>query len=183
MEQNQSAASIRDLQRMLDQLSQRNDHLPRLVPTGNFDEPTLEAVMIFQRDTGLPVTGVVDQDSWYAIVQAYQDDLLHYGEPALLRVLPNGSFRTEPGQASEPVRLAQALFCALSVPLANFGLCQSDRHNQGSTQENLRRIQRLAGLEQTGALDRAAWEYLTRIYHLYITRSIEPAEGVVPAMT
>lgn len=183
MEQNQSAAPIRDLQRMLDQLSQRNDRLPRLVPTGNFDEPTLEAVMIFQRDTGLPVTGVVDHDSWYAIVRAYQDDLLHYGEPAVLRVLPNGSFRTEPGQASEPVRLAQALFCALSVPVANFDLCQGDRVNQGSTQQNLRRVQHLAGLEQTGALDRATWEYLTRIYHLYITRSIEPAEGVVPAMT
>ena len=74
--------SIRNLQHMLGQLSRRHTQLPRLVETGVFDELTLEAVMIFQRDFGLPVTGVVDHDSWYAVVAAYQKDLLHFGAPS-----------------------------------------------------------------------------------------------------
>ena len=45
--QSAAAAATRDLQRMLDQLSHRHPQLPRLAITGIFDEPTLEAVMIF----------------------------------------------------------------------------------------------------------------------------------------
>lgn len=184
-----TAASIRDLQHMLDRLSQRYSQLPRLVETGIFDELTLEAVMIFQRDFGLPVTGVVDHDSWYAIVDAYRDDLLHYGAPSPLLVLPDGEFSTGAGESSEPVRIAQALFCALSASLVNFGPCESDLINQGTTQENLLLLQRLAGLPETGNLDRASWEYLTRLYHAYVVRdarsahygpAVSPAGGDLP---
>ena len=172
---NNTAASIRDLQHMLDRLSRRYPQLPRLVETGIFDELTLEAVMIFQRDFGLPVTGVVDHDSWYAIVEAYRDDLLHYGAPAPLLVLPDGEFSTGAGEASEPVRIAQALFCALSVPLVNFGPCETDLVNQGATQNNLLLLQQLAGLPETGNLDRVTWEYLTRHYLAYVVRDARSA--------
>ena len=154
--------SIRNLQHMLDQLSRRHTQLPRLVETGVFDELTLEAVMIFQRDFGLPVTGVVDHDSWYAVVAAYQKDLLHFGTPSPLRVLPSGEFNTGAVSGSEPIRLAQTVLCALSSQLANFPLCQ-----EGQT---FRVLQRLADLPETGALDRATWEFLARLYHMYVTR-------------
>ena len=166
-------APVRDLQRMLDWLSRRHTQLPRLVITGIFDELTLEAVMIFQRDFGLPVTGIVDHDSWRAIVSAYQADQLHYGQPSPLRVLPHGAFSTEAGHSSEQLRIAQAIFCSLSNVLDNFSECETNQLNQGVTQENLLCVQRLAGLPETGALNRATWEYLTRLYHIYIMRNAQ----------
>lgn len=162
--------SIRNLQRMLDQLSRRHTQLPRLVETGVFDELTLEAVMIFQRDFGLPVTGVVDHDSWYAVVSAYQKDLLHFGAPSPLRALPNGEFNAGAVSGSEPVRLAQTVLCALSSQLANFPLCQESQTDQEAARTNFRVLQRLADLPETGALDRATWEFLARLYHMYVTR-------------
>ena len=48
------------LQTMLRTISFWNSAIPQLIPTGIFDEPTLEAVMIFQREFHPPVTGMVD---------------------------------------------------------------------------------------------------------------------------
>lgn len=171
-QERQSAPSIRDLQHMLDRLSRRFPQLPRLSETGVFDELTLEAVMVFQRDFGLPVTGAVDHDTWYAVVEAYRNDLLHYGAPSLLRVLPDGEFRAGAGQSGEPVRIAQAMLCALSRSLANFPQCQTSQVNEGGTLHDLRQLQKLAGLPETGELNRATWEFLTRLYHIYVTRDV-----------
>ena len=62
---------IRSLQYMLNQLAIHNDILTRLAVDGIFGERTLEAVMVFQRENGLPVTGVVDLTTWNAIRDAY----------------------------------------------------------------------------------------------------------------
>ena len=115
-----ASASIRDLQQMLDYLAAHRPALPRLKPTGIFDEPTLEAVMIFQRDSGLPVTGKVDHDTWYAITAAYREDLMKYGPPAPLQVLPHGEFSAAPEQSGEQIAIAQAMLCSLSKRVANF---------------------------------------------------------------
>ena len=170
--QSAAAAATRDLQRMLNQLSHRHPQLPRLAITGIFDEPTLEAVMIFQRDFGLLVTGVVDHASWYAIVEAYLEDLLHYGPPSPLHVLPHGEFSTPAGDSSHPFQVAQTLFCSLGSLVSNFAPCETDRRNLGPTQENLMRLQQLSGLPATGELNRATWEFLIRLYHMYVLRDV-----------
>ena len=167
-----ASASIRDLQQMLDYLAAHRPALPRLKPTGIFDEPTLEAVMIFQRDSGLPVTGKVDHDTWYAVTAAYREDLMKYGPPAPLQVLPHGEFSAAPEQSGEQIAIAQAMLCSLSKRVANFSPCQADQTNGGGTQADLRTLQALAGIPVTGALDRLTWEYLTRLYHLFITRNV-----------
>lgn len=171
------APSIRELQHMLDRLSQRYPQIPRLTETGSFDEATLEAVMVFQRDFDLPVTGVVDQDTWYAIVDAYREDLLRHAPPSPLRVLPQSSYTAGEGAGGEPVRIAQAIFCALSEVTDNFQPCSGDQVNQGATREGLIQVQRLAGLPETGDLDRITWEYLTRLYHVYVLPQASHAAG------
>ena len=67
MELNLTGAPVRDIQHMLNVISATHPALPRLVEDGVFGERTLEGVMIFQRDFGLPVTGIVDYDTWLAL--------------------------------------------------------------------------------------------------------------------
>jgi peptidoglycan hydrolase-like protein with peptidoglycan-binding domain len=163
--------SIRWLQYMLNELALSNAALPRLVVTGRFDEPTLEAVMTFQRDFFPPVTGVVDQATWDAIVDAYQQNQLFNGAPALLRVLPSSRFFTKEGQSSEQLLLAQAMLSSLSRAVTNFAGCAMDGNNSGETLADLQMVQALSGLPVTGTLDRATWEFLARLYHMFVTRS------------
>lgn len=163
--------SIRDLQQMLRQLSERYPAIPRLAATGVFDELTLEAVMVFQRDFYPPVTGVVNEATWYAIVDAYLRDILHFGEPSLLRVLPNGRFASGQGESSYPLLIAEAIFAALSQELDNFMRSPATGTNTGVIHENLRALQRLTDLPADGVLNRATWEFLSRLYHIFITRA------------
>ena len=67
LEREMLSKPVSSLQYMLNQLSQTYRFLPQLVPDGVYGERTLEAVMRFQREAGLPVTGTVDQATWDAI--------------------------------------------------------------------------------------------------------------------
>lgn len=163
--------SVRWLQYMLNELAINHTGLPRLTVDGIFGEQTLEAVMTFQRDFFPPVTGIVNNATWNAITDAYQKDQVTNGTLARLRVLPGSRASTKEGQSSEQILLAQAMLSSLSRALTNFDGQEMDRANTGATLADLRTVQRLAGLPMTGALDRATWEFLSRIYHIFVTRA------------
>lgn len=168
MDQRQQA--IIDLQRMLNQLARRNPQLPRLAENGVFDELTLEAIMVFQRDFFPPVTGVVDENTWNAITDAYRMDQLQFGNPLELRVLPNGEFASPFGESSYPMLIAEVLFASLPREIRNFRRSSSGGFNTGQNHENLRILQALAGLSVDGVLNRATWDFLARLYHVFVTR-------------
>ena len=67
---------VRSLQTMLRTLSYVYPFLPRVTPDGIFGERTLEAVMRFQREHGLAVTGRVDLENWEAVAAAPEQDHL-----------------------------------------------------------------------------------------------------------
>lgn len=59
-------AAVADLQRRLQQCLP--DHGPEI--TGHFDDATLDAVLLFQQQRGLPADGVVGAETWAALVEA-----------------------------------------------------------------------------------------------------------------
>ena len=169
--------SIRDLQQMLRQLSERYPAIPRPTVTGVFDELTLEAVMVFQRDFHPPVTGVVNENTWYAITDTYLRDILHFGDPAALRVLANGGTIFSHGEGGCSLLIAEAIFASLARELEDFTGGPISGINTGTTHENLRRLQLLADLTPDGALNRVTWEFLTRLYHIFVIRApFDPSE-------
>ena len=97
---------VRGLQYMLRRIALVDEYLPLLVPDGIFGEETLEAVMLFQREMHPPVTGVVDQDTWDAIRDRWNQVEQILGEARPVRVYPAGNRRVEPG----PVRISKGDF-------------------------------------------------------------------------
>lgn len=166
-----SGQPIRSLQYMLNQLAIHNDVLTRLAVDGVFGERTLEAVMVFQRENHLPVTGVVDLTTWNAIRDAYVHVELMYGFPPALNVLPNGAYTAVEGQECEVLRIVQAMFGSLTKVTSNFSPCQINCCNDGETYKNLQEVQRLAGLPVNGTLDRATWAYMVQLYQALVTRA------------
>lgn len=165
-----SGQPVRSLQYMLNQLAIHNSILVRLAVDGVFGERTLEAVMVFQREYQLPVTGVVDLDTWDAIRAAYFQAELLYGAPPPLNVLPSGTYTAAEGEESEPMLIVQAMFVSLTKVMSNFKPCQMNSCNDGDTHKNIREVQRIAGLPITGTLDRATWSYMTQLYQALVTR-------------
>ncbi len=161
---------VQSLQHMLNYLARTLKELPRLAETGIFDEATLEAVMIFQRDFGLPVTGIVDQVTWDAITDAYYLNLIQFGAPPLLHVFPYGTRVIRESEQAAEVRIAQAMLTELLTVFSDFEQPLLDGINAGATTRNLKQIQSLAGMKESGVLDRATWAVLAALYRAFVTR-------------
>ena len=161
---------IQSLQHMLNHLARTTPSLPRLAESGTFDEPTLEAVMIVQRDFGLPVTGIVDQATWDTVTNAYYLNLFETGKPPLLHVLSSGNTAIQESETDLLLHVVQAMFSALQKVITNFEETVQSGSNSSSTTRNLRLLQRLASLPESGTLDRSTWAILAHLYRALITR-------------
>ena len=67
---------IRSLQTMLRVIAENDPTHVRLVPDGIYGPETTRAVSVFQRNHGLPVTGVTNQATWEAVVAVYEPALV-----------------------------------------------------------------------------------------------------------
>lgn len=162
--------AVKSLQHMLNYLSRTMGTIPRLAETGVFDESTLEAVMIYQRDFGLPVTGVVGQETWDSITAHYYQSIFQFGTPPLLSVVPSGVGSVGAFERSSELLIVQAMLTSLQKVITNFKPVELNGINSDSTTENLKSIQSLAGLLRNGTLDRATWAILAALYRIFVTR-------------
>lgn len=60
-----SQGPVTSLQSMLRAIAFVEQQFPVISATGLFDEDTLEAVLRFQKQNYLPVTGIVDEETWH----------------------------------------------------------------------------------------------------------------------
>lgn len=167
------ARPVHSLQSMLRTLSFYHPALPRLIPNGVFGEPTLEAVMTFQREFGLPVNGIVDNATWDAIVTAYTAAALRMSRPLAVSNLGGWQDSIAPGQSSVYLHLAQGLFQALSTVLEEVLPCGGDGTNSASCAQNIRWLQQVGNLRNTGIFGKEEWDLLTRVYGAFILRPQE----------
>ena len=171
MEQQLPAGVVRELQRMLRTLAMVDWTLPCPAPDGVFGETTLEAVMTFQREQGLPVTGTVDSETWSALLQAYAKACQTlYGSHGT-NLFPFPPERVEPGQSTPMLLPIQAMFCALARFLSGIRDEAPCGELDEATEENIRWLQARCGLPVTGCLDQATCDSLGRVYETFVARS------------
>lgn len=161
---------IWDLQQMLLDTSQEYPQFLAVVPDGIFGENTLEAVMVFQWDFQLPVTGVVNNATWDAISRQYRLTLRRSGPPVPLQVMPHSAFLIQPGERRQQMMVVQAMYDSLVRILTCFQPTAGHGVNQDATLENTRRLQKQSGMPSSGIIDLATWSNLAQLYHLFVTR-------------
>lgn len=160
------AQPVRSLQTMLRVLAEDDARLPTVVPDGIYGPSTMNAVTAFQRQVGIPATGVVDQLTWERIVTAYEPALIRVdkAEPIEIIMDPGQVFRS--GDSSPYIFLLQSMLTQLSRdhpminPPGHSGLMDD------STMDALAAFQRLSDLLDTGELDKITWKHLVRQFTL-----------------
>ncbi|MBQ8359061.1 MAG: peptidoglycan-binding protein [Oscillospiraceae bacterium] len=161
---------IRSLQTMLRVIAEDDARLPTLVPDGVYGPTTMQAVSAFQRQYGLPVTGITDQATWDQIVAIYEPALIRIGpaEPIEILMEPGEIFRL--GDSNAYIYLLQSIL----TQLANDNPTISPPDHNGvlddPTSQALAAFQLLAGLPPTGELDKITWKYLVRQFTLSANR-------------
>ena len=153
---------IRSLQTMLRVLSEDDRTLPTVVPDGIYGPETITAVSAFQRKVGLPVTGVANQETWEAVVNAYEPALIRVdkAEPIEIIMDPGKVYRL--GDSSANLFLLQAMLAFLSRYHTTIGAPEQNGVLDSPTAEALAAFQLLAGLPPTGELDKITWKYLVK---------------------
>lgn len=157
---------IRGLETMLRVIAENDSKLPTVVPDGIFSQEDVTAVSAFQRKYGLPVTGIVDENTWDKIVNIYEVALINVAqaEPIEIIIDPGQIYRS--GDSGANIYLLQSMLQYLSLFHPNITRPNHNGILDSSTAEALKGFQILAGLEPTGELDKRTWKYLVKQFTL-----------------
>lgn len=172
--QNNLGRPIYHLQVMLRELSYYDASIPRLVPDGRFGNETLAAVLRFQRGAGLPDTGKVDNATWDSMVLAYAKVRKDLQIPLRTNGFPDRLYTISPGENSVYMLMIQAMFNALRKVLDEISYSVPDGLHDPDSVQNIRWLQRLGSLDETGIMGKVEWDLLARIYEIFLIRAIDP---------
>ena len=157
---------IRSLQTMLRVIAENNtDYMP-IIPDGIYGPETVQAVSIFQRNHGLPVTGMTDQATWEAIVAIYEPALIEQDSAQILEIILNPGQVIRKGERNPNLRIAQAMLFALSEVYESVSQPSLSGLLDQPTADSLSSFQALSKLPMTGNLDKHTWKHLALQYPL-----------------
>lgn len=159
---------VRSLQTMLHLLAEDDSSLPSVVPDGIYGQTTMNAVTEFQRREGLPLTGITDQATWDAIVIHYEDALIRVDSAEPIEIIMDPGQVFVLGDEGPYIYLMQTLLIWLSRDHKDITEPSHTGVFDAETQNALSAFQALAGLAQTGQLDKITWKHLSRHFTLNV---------------
>lgn len=157
---------VRSLQTMLRVIELDGGKQNALIPDGIFSENTVKSVSAFQRENGLPVTGIADNDTWDLIYAQYDDALIRIEEAEPIEIILDPGEILREGNTGPYIYLLQSMLIFLSDihstirPPEHTGVYDRD------TASAVRDLQRLALLPETGQTDRKTWKNIARQFSL-----------------
>ena len=151
---------IRSLQTMLRTLAEHDDRYETVVPDGVYSPQTMRAVAQFQRNHGIPVTGVTDQRTWEEIVARYEPALIYVDEAQPVEIILNPNEVLTFGQNSPYLYVAQAMLIVLAEVYGSISKPAVTGILDAATADSLSSFQALIGRPITGDLDKYTWKHL-----------------------
>lgn len=156
----QKAEHTEEILGLLYQIALRDSRIPIVLPSDTFTEEAALAVRAFQQEYGLPVTGEIDGDTWDKIVTVYHD-LTDRAVPLIL--FPSGGFLLQRGDSGELVQLVQILMNDAGRFFANLPVLEVTGEYDTQTEDAVKQLQQIAGLPESGILDRKTWDALATL--------------------
>ena len=168
LRQGDQGIEVQEAQYYLDLVSDFTSYVPEIKIDGNFGTATRNAVLGFQRLANLTQDGVIGQQTWNALRQAYEAIRnLNIGNPGYV-VYPGTALRV--GSRGENVRLMQSYLNALRQSASDGPILTVDGIFGSATQTRVRNFQRDNGLMVDGIIGRNTWNEIVRQYGVILSR-------------
>ena len=156
---------VRVAQYYLAVIAQNLDTVPEIDIDGIFGPRTEAAVKAFQRDYGLPETGVIDERTWNDMYNVYRGIVestpeYYTGVP----VAPYPGFVLSIGMRGNEVRLLQEYLSKLSEVYPEIPQIAVDGVFGPATRSAVMAAQQLFGLPVTGIVFALTWDAITSAY-------------------
>ncbi|MBQ7338392.1 MAG: peptidoglycan-binding protein [Clostridia bacterium] len=165
--ENTRGVAVENLQRYLRQLSLYDRTIPPVAIDGIYDVETRDAILAFQKMSGLDQTGVVDYTTWTQLFDAYMASVLRYDKPQAFSPFPRFPIGYSVGSGNRQflVEIIQYILNELSVWMDGI-----PRNAQGGiydedTENGIILFQRASLLPETGRVDRTTWNALILAYN------------------
>lgn len=155
---------VRSLQTMLRVIAESDELQPSVIPDGIYGPQTVTAVSTFQRRNGLPITGVVDEETWDQVVAAYEPALVAVGPVEPLEIILDPKQVIRQGEENPNLYLVQAILIVLSKSYGSITAPAVTGVLDIPTANALSEFQLLTLLPATGELDRETWRNLAIHY-------------------
>lgn len=161
---------VRSLQTMIRVIAQNDSNQPSLVPDGIYGVQTTAAISAFQRNHGLPATGVTDQSTWEAIAAEYEPAIILAGPAQPLEIILDS--KPLPRGSNNPnIYLVQAVLTVLSNAYSSITPPGFSGVLDEATSVSLVSFQEMTGLPESGELDKRTWKHLALHYPLAAEQS------------
>ena len=166
---------IRSLQTMLRTISLFNDEYERIIPDGIYGPETQTAISTFQRNRGLPVTGITDRRTWEEIVRQYDEAVVSLSPAQPVDFEMRNELPYSRGDHSARVKMAQCMLCWIADRYA----CVCPPNDSGTMDEmmvnSVSEFQNLNALPVTGKLDKTTWKHL--VLQFAMSQMMQKAPG------
>lgn len=139
-----------------------------LTVDGIYGPKTREMVRRFQQDYGLPVTGVVDLDTWDALRKKAKERRIFEGQAEPLRIVLQPNQVIARGSDNLLVYLVQAMLKAMARYYVDIPDVSITGSLDAPTANAIARFQRACNLPETGNLDKNTWRHLVKHYRLAV---------------
>ncbi len=173
-------SEVSNVQYLLAYLAEFYTSIPPIEIDGIFGSATADAVRSFQRTFDLPITGSVDLPTWDVLYRTY----LGYIETVPFKyteglVLPYPGVPLRLGSESDTVRLLQEYINYIAGFYPEISSLPVTGYFGQQTENAVKQIQALVGIEQSGTVASATWEAITSLYSdLY--EGLQLSEGQFP---
>lgn len=157
---------IRSLQTMLRVIAEDDPTHLRIIPDGIYGPETTRAVAVFQRNHGLPVTGVTDQSTWESIVSVYEPARIRAESAHPLEIILNPGQIIRKKERHPHLYLVQGMLQVLADTYGSIPRPSLSGLLDEATADSLASFQQLNALPMTGNLDKHTWKHLVLQYPL-----------------
>jgi len=169
MDTRDERSAIMEIQENLQILYKDGYDLPYVSIDGIYGDITESAVSDFQNSVGLEPTGVVDFDTWTALVAASRQATARAQESAPIRPFERRLSNNEVkmGEISDLVTIIQLMLKTLTE--YEYGDVVADGVFGDITENAVMDFQRRNNLEPNGIIDETTWNALARAYNKYVS--------------
>ncbi len=161
---NSNSNLVLELQSYLINIRNLYSTLPKVNKTGIYDTETSNAVTVFQELMGLPATGVVNFDTWNAIINANNEYLQKNQVPGKIPFSTSDFRDIKPSDQGDIVYAVKIMLNSFGRRYANYVQLELTNIYDAQTEENIKLFQQRTMLPVTGIVDRVTWNAMVTIY-------------------
>lgn len=151
---------VKEVQFYLREISRYKPEIPIVYSTGIYNSETKKAVTEFQKIYELPTTGIVDLNTWNAIVKEYSKYCEIASTPNQISCFPLKELNINLDDEDDLVCIIQFLLRKLNNKYKNYPAVNISGKYDQTTADAIKQFQNSNKLPVTGIVDKTTWNSL-----------------------